>query len=43
MTELTDVEYNNVYQKLEKDFIILDSQQRPGDMKGSMTARSLLV
>lgn len=43
MTEINDVSYTKVYQQVTKNFIIPESQQRPGDMKGTMTATSLLV
>lgn len=43
MTEFSDVTYSKVYQKLTTGFIIPDTQQRPGDMKGLMWAESRLV
>jgi len=43
MTEDSDMDFIRVYQQVTTGFIVPVSQQRPGDMKGSLSATSPLV
>jgi hypothetical protein len=43
MTTESDLTYRNPYQEITSDFIVDTKQQRPGDMKGRVTAQNTLV